>query len=422
MAAQIISTITSRLGSKLGLDIGYLLRNGNWVTLRFLVATATGFLLSLVFARFGDKMLLGQYQFVLSVMSITSIISLLGLNAAALEAVAQGREAAIFRASRSIFRASLFGLLLIVIAGVYTIFFKNEGDITLGLSLVISGLLSPMFYATSSWSSFYEGKLLFKESSLKMIALNVALTTLLVSMVFLNTGLIALVVTYVAVNILFQGAYLLGLRKKIPKQSNDALDTRFGIAVSFQKSVSGLSTNIPPLALSFYFGLELLAIYYIAYYAVAALSSFLNNLMSLYLPTLFKKTALNHRSILLNSFLSGVVTLFIFLVFLKIFFLPIYGQEYAESLRLAYLLSPLLILAPFHTYLVSFFSIRRRNSFLIKVFCFSNIVGLAILHLIHGLGFVPSTAVYIVFLECATVFPLIIAYFKAQIQKSSAEV
>lgn len=420
MAAQIVDTISSRLGSKLGLDIGYLLRNGNWVTMRFLVATATGFLLSLVFARFGEKMLLGQYQFVLSVMSITSIFSLLGLNAAALEAVAQGREAAVFRASRSIFRASLFGLLLIVMAGVYTAFFKNEGDTTLGLSLITSGVLFPIFYATSSWSSFYEGKLLFKESSLKMIGLNVVLTSLLVGMVFFNVGLIALVMTYAMVTILFQGTYLSGLRKKISKQSSDALDTRFGIAVSFQKSVSGLSTNIPPLMLSFYFGLELLAIYYIAYYAVAALSSFLNNLMSLYLPALFKKTALNHKGILFNSFLSGVVTLFIFLIFLKVFFLPIYGREYAESLRLAYLLSPLLILAPFHTYLVSFFSIRRRNSFLIKVFCFSNIVGLAILHLIHGLGFVPSTAVYIIFLECATVFPLIIAYFRTQIRQSTA--
>ncbi len=420
MSSQLIRDVIVRVGLWTGLDIAYLLKNGNWVTLRFLTATVTGFVLSLVFARFSEKELLGQYQLTLSLMSILSVFSFLGLNAAALEAVAQGREAAVFRASKSIFRFSLAGSLLMVVTGIYLYFFGIDPSLP-GAALIITGLLFPVFYATSSWSSYYEGKLLFKESSLRMIVLNIVVTSFLVGAIFAWPNLILLVSIYLLTNVILQGVYLLGIRKNISKTTDNTLDAKFGIAVSFQKFVSGLSTNIPPIALSFYFGVELLAVYYIAYYAVGALSSFLNSLMALYLPILFKRTSLDHKGILLNSLLSGIVTSIVFIGFLKIFFLLIYGQSYVESLQLAYLLSPLLILAPFHTYLVSFFSTRRKNRFLISVFCLSNVLGLIVLYLVHNLEFVAGTAIYLTVLECATVFPLIITYYRTQIQHSVPE-
>lgn len=399
----------------LGLDMGYLLRNGNWVTLRFLLVTATGFILSLAFARYGDKELLGQYQFILSMLSIVSVSSLLGLNAAALESVAQGREAAVFKAARMIFKFSLIGSFVIMLFGTIYAIYSRQNDNEFVVLLVIVGLLFPVFYATSSWSAFYEGKLLFKESSLRAIALNIVLTILLISIILLDFGVSALILTYLGVYICFQGSYLFAIQRKISKKHDDTIDVRFGVAVSIQKFVSGLSTNIPPIALSFYFGIELLAIYYIAYYAVGASSAFLNNLMSLYLPSLFKKISLNHRGILTSSLISGVGMIVLFLIFLKILFIPIYGQAYADSLRLAYLISPLLILAPFHIYLVNFFSIQRRNRFLILIFCTSNIFGLITLHYASKFGFITGTALYVLSIELTTVLPLLVSYLRTEV-------
>lgn len=416
MSLHLIRSITDTVSSRLGLDIGYLFKNGNWVTFRFLVATITGFFVSLTFARFSEKELLGQYQLILSLISVVSVFSLLGLNASALEAVTHGREAAVFRASKNIFKASLFGALIIVVAGVYVAFFRQE-QIELGIPLLIAGLLFPLFYATTSWSAYYEGNLLFRESSLRMIAQNLAVAAVLIGAIFAKLNLTLLVVAYLLTTILFQGWYLNTIWKKLSNTSDNELDFRFGAAVSFQKFVSGLSTNIPPIALSFYFGVELLAVYYIAFYAVGALTAFLNNLMALYLPILFKRTRLNHRGILVNSFLSGIVILFIFLIFLKLLFLPIYGYPYAESLRLAYFLSPLLVLAPFHTYLVSYFSTRRQNSFLIGIFTISNVLGLLVLYLSHRHGFIPSTASYLITLEFTTVIPLFAAYLRAHVRR-----
>lgn len=400
---------------KTGLDFRYLLLNGNWVSLRFLVVSLTGFLLSFLFANFGTKELLGQYQLALSIMSIVSVVSFLGLNSSAMEAVVQGREAGVLRAAKNIFSFSLVGVPVLILLGLYYVLLP--GQILLGEMIIFSALLFPFFYATSSWNIFYEGKQLFRESSLRVIFLNIILTLSLVVGILIGLNAFWLLGIYLSVSILLQGKYFFDIYRKIQDRNNDLIDTKFGIAVSFQKFTSGLSGNLPPLAISFFFGIELLAVYYIANYVVSALSSFLNNIFSLYFPLLFKKVALNHRSILLNNIIAGCIGWAMFILFLKFLFLPIYGEAYRESLELAYRISFLLFLIPFHVYLVGFFSTQRKNSFLITVFCLANIFGFLTLLLTLDQGYSVSIPAYVYSLEIVTTFPLLVYYLVLVMQK-----
>src|SRR3989338_8219495 len=121
-----IKSVLEWVGRKLGLNLVYLIKNGNWVSLRFIVASLTGFFLSFFFAQFGTKAILGQYQLVLSVMSIVSICSFLGLNTAALEAVVHGRIAGVLRAAKLIFLFSLIGIPVMIGVSAFYAFFKHE--------------------------------------------------------------------------------------------------------------------------------------------------------------------------------------------------------------------------------------------------------------------------------------------------------
>lgn len=404
-----------RLGAKTGLNLRYLLLNGNWVSLRFLTVSISGFLLSFFFAKFGTKELLGQYQLVLSTLSIVSLFSFLGLNSAAMEAVVQGREAGVLKVAKLIFGYSWIGFPILVFLGLYYVIFRQE--FLLGEMLIFSAFLFPFYYATSSWNVFYEGKQLFKESSLRIISLNVILAVSLIISILSGLNAFWLLGIYLFINILFQGKFLLTIARKIQDRTNDYIDKKFGIAVSFQKFASGLSSTLPPFVISFFFGIEPLAIYYIAYYVVSALSSFMNNIFSLYLPILFRNIALDHRKILMNSLFVGVASWVLFLAFLKFFFIPIYGEGYRESLELAFRTSLLLFLIPFHVYLVGFFSTQRKNSLLIAIFFLANLAGLISLFVTSSFGYLTSVSVYLYVLEIITTIPLLVYYFRLTLIK-----
>jgi O-antigen/teichoic acid export membrane protein len=407
------------MNNKTGLDFRYFLLNGNWVSLRFLVVSLTGFTLSFFFTNFGSKELLGQYQLALSILAIVSLVSFLGLNSSAMEGVVRGRDASVFRAARLIFCFSWIGSPILIALGLYYTFILEQS--VFGSMLMFSAFLFPFFYATSSWNIFYEGKQLFKESALRIITLNLILTGALVVAILLDLNAFWLLGIYLGVSIILQAKFLLTIFRDLRDRTNDYIDTKFGIAVSFQKFVSGLSSNLPPLVISFFFGIEILAIYYIAYFVVSAFSSFLNNIFSLYLPILFKKVALNHRSILLNSVITGVLGWLAFIIFLKFFFIRIYGDGYQDSLRLAYAISFLLLLIPLHTYLVGFFSTRRKNRFLISIFILANCIGVLEIYFMNHLGFFWSIITYLYTLEIITTLPLL-GYYVYQITRTSKRV
>lgn len=392
-------------GKKIGLDLSYLIKNGNWVSLRFFILSFSGLLLSSVFAKFGSKELLGQYQLVLSIMSIVSVCSFLGLNAAALEAVVHGREAGVLRSSKLIFLFSLIGIPVLIGVGLFYGTFRHET--LFGETLMFAGLLFPFFYALSAWNVYYEGKLLFKESSLRIILLNVVLTTFLIAGLFLKLNVLGLIAIFLFTTIFFQSAFFLDIFRKIQDRTNNFIDTRFGLAVSLQKFVSGLSSTLPVFVISFFFGVELLAVYFIAYYIISAISSFLGNLIGLYIPILFRGVKLDHKNIITNNLVAGLATWVVFIVFLKFFFIWIYGEGYRDSLELAYAISFLLFFIPLHTYLVGFFSIRRKNSLLISVFCLANIAGLLTIYVMKQYGFLWSVAAYLYVLEIITTLPLL---------------
>lgn len=404
-----VNLLLSRFGKVFSLDFLYLFKHGNWVALKFLIVSISGFLLSLSFTRFGTNELLGQYQLVLSIMAITSIFSVLGFNAAALEAVVLGRDAGVLRAARLIFTFSLLGVPAMISAGFYYMYSKHE--ILFGETLVLAGFLFPFFYALGAWNNYYEGKSLFKESSIRAIVLNVVLTTLLVFGIIFDLNVFWLIVIFLGGNIFFQGVYFFEIYRKIKDYRNEYLDSKFALLFSFQKFTSGLSSNFPPLVLSFFFGIELLAFYYIANYVINALSSFLGSLITLYLPALFRGEKLNHKSIILNNIFVGIALWVIFILFLQYLFIRIYGDGYHESLIMAYWLSALLFFMPLHTYLVSFFSTKKKNSLLVAVFCFANITGLIAVVFAKQFGFLSATVVYMYTIELITTLPLLLYYY-----------
>jgi len=78
--------------NKYQIDLPYLIKNEFWVYLRLGTSLITGLAVSIVFARLAPREVYGQYNFVLAILAIASILSIPGLKSAVLRSTARGNE------------------------------------------------------------------------------------------------------------------------------------------------------------------------------------------------------------------------------------------------------------------------------------------------------------------------------------------
>ncbi len=406
------------LSKKAGLDLPYFINNGFWVSLKYGFLAITGLLISISFTRLSSKELLGQYQFVLSFLSVVSLLALSGLNTSALKSVTQNQDAAIIKAVKLSFLTSLIGVPIIIGWGAYEIFFQAQ--IILGWTFIVAGLIFPFFYAPNTWYVYFEGKSLFKASAIRAIIINLFSTIILILGIFLKFDLLGIIIAYLLSNTILQGIFYLEVVKKIKNKSANFLDVRYGIYVSVQKFVYGLYNNIPPIAISFVFGFEFVAIYYITYFVIGTISGFLSALAATYMPLLFKNIKLSYGKIIIQNIFIGIIFLIGFVIFLKYLFLLIYGENYLESLKLGHILSFLLVLMPVKIFLINYFTTQKKNGLIIVSFILSNGLAFAIFFLTKNTGFVSSVSFYLYSLQIFTILPLIVSYFSTASRKDDS--
>lgn len=399
-----------KISRVVGLDLAKHLSNGKWIFLKFGVVAIGGWLLSLMFARLGTKETLGQYQYILSLITVVSLSSLPGLNTAALEAVAKGREAGVLRAIRLSFFFSLLGLVILVGLGFYHIFFKEK--LLVGEALILAGFLVPFYYAFNTWNIYYDGKSLFKESSIRTILLYILLHAFLAGGLLLGANALGLILIYLLVHISVFVYYFFEVRKKIKDHSDNSIDIKFGINSSIQRFVFSLSSNLPPVAISALFGLEAVALYYIGFYMINAGSSLMGMLGYLYIPALFRGEKINYKNVIFQNLIVGFLFWIAFIIFIKYFFILMYGTGYIESQKLAFAFSFLITLMPLKVFLMNFFLTGKKNWTIITIVSIANIFALGLLYLVKDFGFVPSSIVYVYILELAVIFPLLFIYYR----------
>ncbi len=400
----------TKISRVVGLDLARHISNGKWIFLKFGVVAVGGWILSLMFARLGTKETLGQYQYILSLITVISLSSLPGLNTAALEAVAKGREAGVLRAIRLSFLFSLIGLVILIVLGFYHIYFKEK--LLIGETLILVGFLVPFYYAFNTWNIYYDGKSMFKESSIRTILLYVFLNTFLAIGLLFGANALVLVLIYLLVHIGLFVYYFFEIRKKIKDHTDDSIDMKFGINSSIQRFVFSLSSNLPPVVISALFGLEAVALYYIGFYMINAGSSLMGMLGYLYIPALFRGEKINYKNVVFQNLFVGFLFWIAFMIFIKYFFTLMYGTGYIESQKLAFAFSFLIALMPLKVFLMNFFLTGKKNWTIITIVGIANIFALVLLYLVKDFGFAPSSILYVYALELSVVFPLLYIYYR----------
>lgn len=129
--------------------------NHFWISIRYAILSLSGFLISIVFARLGDKEMYGSYQYVFSLVSLVSVFSIPGISLSALRSVAYGNTGAVSRAVKTSILFSFIGSIVLVLVALFQ---YSKGMMVLGTSFLITASFFPFFYGFTPWYTFYEGR------------------------------------------------------------------------------------------------------------------------------------------------------------------------------------------------------------------------------------------------------------------------
>lgn len=386
--------------------------NSFLVSFRYVAIAAIGLVVSIAFAHLSTKQTFGQYQFILSVLTLFSVFSLPGLNIAALKSVSQGECGVVSQAVRLSFFGGILAIPLLVGYGVYVLL-TGSSDSVIGWACVLFGFLFPFLNASNTWYVHYEGRLLFRPVVIRTVISSILTALALVFGLWIHAGLLALVSAWFFSTVLYSWFFYWEVLEEEHKykEKPGTLDIRYGLRVSLQKFIVGLTENIPIIAISFFLGFEAAANFQVVSVFVGAVSGLLGALTAMALPVIFSDTDNNHKGLLLQSVFSGVLASVGYAVFVEIFFSIIYGNQYYESFQLAHLLVFLPLLVSLRLFFVNIFTAREENSLIVFSYILANIFSIVLFILVFKTApFSWSAGVYLYSINLSLLVPLVGVY------------
>lgn len=319
----------NRWGKKISLDLPYFVKNGFWAIIRQVALLSSGLLLFVVFARLTSQEIFGEYQLILSIMLLVSIVSIPGLNTSVLKSVAEGFEGDYRKSVRYSFIWSLAGIPIFIILGIYYYVFRDHG---IGLALMVVSVFFPFIYAPNTWDYFLQGKKRFDVATKYCIAQASINALAMLAIIFISPNNIVLIITVYLISYAFFSVVL--YYRSLKYVENDKCDKnilKYGMFLTKLSALGFITANIDKILIGIFLSPASLAVYGVGILFAKQLQDNTKSLMAISTPKQieYKHLLLRHYIYL---FLGGVVITVISLFIIKFIIPLLFSEKYASSI------------------------------------------------------------------------------------------
>ena len=361
---SIFATLLTWAGQRLGLNLRYFAVSGFWVTIRYILLGLISLATSVAFARLATQELYGQYQFVFSIISLLSLLSLPGLNTISLRGVSKGLLGTVVTTTKLSFRASWLVALATCLVGLFYLVQKNE--LATGWSLIGVSLFLPFLYGTNAWYTYYEGQTDFRSPTIRIPSMMAAGALWLVIGIWQHWSLPTLIIGYFGMSaVLTSFCYLEVLRRLRQAQTSQVSDTvslQLGVAYTLQKFSSNIQETVQSLLVASLYDYAALGVISIGYILINSATGLVGALSSTYFPLLMRYKRLPHGKIIIQNLLIGIGLAAGYYTFVRLAFVPIYGGHLPDSFQLALSLAGALTFLPLRLYFASYLTAQHAPS------------------------------------------------------------
>jgi PST family polysaccharide transporter len=359
---------------KYQLDLSYAIKNSFWVYLRQAIALITGLAVSVVFARLASKEVFGQYNFILALLAIVSLLSIPGLNTAVMISSAKGYEGSYKRAVKTSFLWSLLGIPALLGAGAYCYYYNSQ---IIGICLMISSIFFPLLNAPNTWDSFLQGKKRFDVATKYGSFQATVNAAAIVAILFLNANnLVFIFTTHLITSSFVTCTLFMRSLKYIENNKEEENNSciKYGYFMTTTNIVGYISKNIDKILIGSLVGAPELAVYAIALMIPTKLKDILKLPLAPFTPKLsqdgieMKHVLEKLRRLFLPLALILLGGSALYLLFIDDVIILLFSTKYAESIIYARILLLYILISPFHAFVATFTIVKKKKKAIITAF------------------------------------------------------
>jgi len=332
---ELAKTKINEYGKRYQIDLAYAIKNEFWVYLRLGISLIIGLAVSVAFTRLAPKEVFGQYNFIMAILAIASIISIPGLNNAVLRSTARGNEGNYKQAVKIKILWSLLGIPALLGVGAYYYYYNIQ---IIGIGLMMSSIFFPFIHALNTWDSFLIGKKRFDLTARygsTQVAINAAA---IIIILFLNANhLVLILATYFITN---SSLACLLYRRSLKYIENDVKDNeckRYGYFLTTANIIGTLAKNIDKILIGTLLGAPELAIYAIAIIIPTRIKDVLKKVWGPFAPKLAQdeitmgQVQQKTKKLILPLALIALGGSLLYWLFIDDIMLLLFGTKYVEA-------------------------------------------------------------------------------------------
>lgn len=336
-------------------DMVYLTRGGFWSLSAQGVGALASFFVVLFLANVLTKESLGQYRYILSLLSLLSIFTLPGISLSLIRSVAKGNSVDLPAIAKAKFRFGLLGSAAALILAAY--YFYN-GNLMLTYGLLLSAIFFPFLETFFVYTFYFRGKQDFKTPAIYESISRLFQAVVILLTAYLTRNILVILAAFLIGQIIarlffykktLRDEQLLHATKGLDEsQSDDTI--QYGKSISAISIFTTITNNMDILIVGHFLGPAMLAIYYVALSIPKNIVLIFNIFPRLAFPKFSVKVWNSHEyaKILRKLGIMCIVLLvpaLIYLVCVPVV-LPLFFKAYDSSVAAASILSLLIVASP----------------------------------------------------------------------------
>ncbi len=302
-------------------DMVYLAKGGFWLTFGQVLTSLFSFALALIFARYVEKEVYGNYKYILSLAALAATFSITGISAGVVQSVARKFYGTFLYATRVYFR---WNTLIFVFSAIASIYYFNNGNATLAYAMAVVAITYPLVRTFEIYEAYLNGVKDFRTSALYRGVVDIGTIATTAIFISFTHSAVALVAANLLAQLILNGIFFTKIYKSIPEIEKGNVEEgiiNFSKHLSFQNIMANLASQLDKIIIFHYLGAAEVAIYSFATALPQQIRGFVANLSVLATPKISERSAEEAVAMIPRRFLTGL-TIMTPIVILYMVFAP----------------------------------------------------------------------------------------------------
>ncbi len=347
LRTTIIPKLLGNINNLLRIDSLYFIKGGMYNFFQQVVGILIGLLLTYLLGHFISQKVYGEYNLLLSYISMLAFLGLPGVDSALIQSASKGYDSSYIRSFQLKFKFSFIGIVVLLFISLFYI----SKNLSFSYGLIVCALFFPFLNSYNIYAAFLTAKRKFAASSVIASISSIAFFVIMSLSIFWRPNTLGIITAHLlGLSIPSIFAFIYSKRYVQKSTSIDTEVEKYGSFLSIVSILPWISGNIGNVILASLLGPEVLAIYIVANGLLAEVQK---NFIVFYKP-ISAKLAEQSRKEHLNTLrlhgwkflgIGGLLAVGMWLA-LPLFISFFYSYSYQPAIRYGNLLSLSLLILP----------------------------------------------------------------------------